>query len=645
MRKIYWIAIVAIIVVASGYFYLQHRLSAPFMSEEVLAQMKSDVAAEDESAFNAGDPRTAQYQEANPLKNVYFGDLHGHSNLSFDSYIFGNRLTLDQSYRFAKGEMMKNGVGEVMQLSVPLDFAAMTDHAEGFGLHEVCRDQNKTDLGIEFCRRLENPDPNLFLELRNQGTKRPPVSSFPELVNDPGKIDGFAEATWSNIVSVADSHNDPGKFTTFAAYEYSPPLPDQGKIHRNVIFRGSTVPARAVSAMDAATELDLWAQLSRDCIEPCEFLTIPHNPNKSWGLAFASHTIDGDEYSVEDWKQRENVEPIVEMFQIKGNSECSIGFGTSDEECRFEQFLPRCEDGQKTGCIFKTSMARDGLKKGLVLEQESGLNPFRFGMIGSTDGHTSNPGDAEEWDFRGMAGLFSASAKRRLSAGRNGKYDILMRNPGGLAAIWAEDNTREALFAAMQRKEVYATSGTRIRLRFFGSFGYQDDLAASRDALKTAYADGVPMGGYINSKAGKIPSFFIWAMRDPLEASLDKVQIIKGWVEDGEAKEEVRDIICSDNRAIDPATNRCAANDATINPANCAFDRTAGATELKTIWRDEGFRIDQNAFYYVRVIQNPTCRWSTYDSLRLGEKPLKNVPATITEMAWSSPIWIGSLAR
>lgn len=640
MRKVYWVGIVVIAIAAAGYAYVQHRLSAPFMSAEDLAALKADVAAQKETAFAAVTPQPARYQEPNPERNVYFGDLHGHSDLSFDSYIFGNRLTLDQSYRFAKGESLINPGGEKMQLAVPLDFAAMTDHAEGFGLHEVCSDPAKTGEGRDFCKRLENPDANLFLELRKQGEKRPPQSNFADLVSDGNKVADYAAMTWQKIVSIAEKHNVPGQFTTFVAYEYSPPLPDSGKIHRNVIFRNSSVPRQAVSAMQAATELDLWKSLSSDCTGPCEFLTIPHNPNKSWGLAFASHTIDGDAYTIDDWKQRAKVEPIVEMFQIKGNSECSIGFGTSDEECGFEQFLPRCAAGQETGCIHRTSMARDGLKKGLLLQQQTGVNPFRFGMIGSTDTHNSSPGDTEEWDFRGMAGLFTASAKSRLSAGRNGDYGNLKRNPGGLAAIWAEDNSRESLFAAMQRKEVYATSGTRIRLRFFGSFDYRDDLPDSADALKTAYRTGVPMGGVVNGKAGATPAFFIWAMRDPLDAPLDKVQVVKGWIENGEAKEEVRDILCSEGRSINPKSGRCSASNARVNMNNCAIDQTRGATELKTLWKDETFNADQNAFYYIRVIQMPTCRWSTYDSLRLGRSPPDNVPPTVTEMAWSSPIWI-----
>ncbi len=644
MRKIYWIGLGVIAIGAAAFFYIQHSLSAPLLTDEDIAAMKADVQTQDETAFIIPDQQAAVVQPANPLQNAYFGDLHVHSDQSFDSYIFGNRLTLDQSYRFAKGETLNNPAGEVMQLTVPLDFAAVTDHAEGFGLFELCADDGKSDEAEEFCEQRETPNYNLFMELRKRGEQRP-VASFDDISGDPAKMRKFADSTWKKIVATADKHNEPGTFTTFAAYEYSPVLPDRGKLHRNVIFRGGKVPSHAISSAEAQSEIDLWAGLVRDCKEPCAFLTIPHNPNRTWGLAFASHTIDGDAYTTEDWQIRAKYEPLVEMYQIKGNSECSIGFGTSDEECGFEQYLPRCEAGQETGCIHPTSMARDGLKKGLLLDQQLGVNPFRFGMIGATDTHLSNPGDTEAWDFRGFAGMLSASAEARLAPGRNGDYSNLFRTPGGLAAVWAEENTREALFAAMQRKEVYATSGTRIKLRFFGGFDYRDTIIDAQDALNTAYANGVPMGGNVSAVADKTPTFFIWAMRDPLSAPLDRVQLVKGWTENGETKEEVRDIICSENRAIDPSTGRCPAINAKVNLKNCAVDEDRGAPELRTFWRDENFRADQNAFYYVRVIQNPTCRWSTYDSLRLGKTPPENVSATNTEMAWSSPIWFNALTR
>jgi len=640
MRWYHWTGLIVGASAIAGYFLVQSRLAAPLVSDAQITQMRAAVEAEDESAFVIPLPQSAEYAEANPLGNVYFGELHTHSSLSFDSYIFGNRLTPEQSYQFAKGEQVTSPVGEPMQLTVPLDFAAVTDHAEGFSLQKQCTDAETGKAMRRLCEQMETPGTNLFLQLREAGEKRPPTRLAETSAEEDARAVIFAQETWAEIVAAADAHNDPGRFTTFAAYEYSPPLPDRGKIHRNVIFRNSNVPGSAVSAYDALTEIDLWDQLSAGCQAPCEFLTIPHNPNKTWGLAFANHTIDGDAYTEADWAMRDRVEPLVEMYQIKGNSECALGVGTTDEECAFEQFLPLCAEGQETGCIFPTSMARDGLKIGLELEAQLGFNPLDFGMIGASDSHNSTPGDTEEWDYRGASGLVSATAKRRLSPGPGGNYRNLLNNPGGLAAIWAPENTRDALFDAMQRKEVYATSGTRIRLRFFGSFNYAPGTEDSPALLETSYSNGVPMGSALSGNTTASPSFLVWALRDPLNAPLDRIQIVKGWTENGETFETVQDVICSEGRTVNPETNHCPETSATVDPVTCGADQNRGAAELKALWTDPDYRAEQNAFYYARVVQNPTCRWSTYDSLRLGQAPPENVPATQTEMAWSSPIWV-----
>ncbi len=637
MRWWMWVILAIVAAAAAGYFVIQSRLSAPMLSQDALAERRAEAASQDETSFNAPAKEPALYPAPNATRNVYFGDLHVHSSLSFDSYIFGNRLSLDEAYRFARGEVVQNAVGETMQLTRPLDFVAITDHSEGFGLHEACDLSDKSDALQAYCDRMERPDARFFLHLRAQGEQRPPVSVLDGFFDTPEDASGLKTATWRRVVETADRHNAPGELTTFAAYEYSPPLPDRGKIHRNVIFRGSDTPNHAPSAFDALTELDLWRQLNATCQSPCEYLTIPHNPNKSWGLAFASQTIDGDPYTEADWRLRQKVEPIVEMFQVKGNSECVIGFGTSDEECAFEQFLPVCEEGQDSKCIFETSMIRDGLKKGLVLEDALGFNPLAFGLIGSTDVHNSNPGDAEEWDYRGANGALSAPARTRLTAPR---ARSLNNNPGGLAAIWAQENTRDALFDAMQRKEVYATSGTRIRLRFFGGFSFAPDILDAPDLLDMAYEAGVPMGSTLPVAGEVSPSFILWAVRDPLSAPIDRVQIIKGWTEDGEVLESVVDVACSDGRMIDPSTGRCGKTPAGVDLSDCSLTSDAGATELKALWTDPSYAPEQNAFYYARVIENPTCRWSTYDSLRLGQEPLSVIDPTVQEMAWSSPIWV-----
>jgi hypothetical protein len=604
---------------------------------EAEAALAAAVEAQNEVAYYKPDSVPAEVHAINSLKNVYFGDLHVHTEQSVDAYLFGNRLDMDTAYRIAKGESVAIATGERVELTRPLDFAALTDHAEGFGRDLACANPDLSKAGQKRCDEFEAPSTMSFLALRAEAGKRPPTKDLSIFGNDENRAKKYANSTWEKIKDAAERHYEPGKFTTFAGYEYSPTLSDRGKHHRNIIFRSMETPNHAISAFDAASEIDLWKKLEATCTEDCQFLTIPHNPNKTWGLAFASETIDGIPYTSDDWRLRERSEPIVEMFQIKGNSECSRAFGAGDEECGFEQFLPPCEEGQETSCIFPTSMVRDGLQKGLVLEDEIGINPLQFGLIGSTDTHNSNPGDAEEWDFRGPAAYMTSPAERRLSSSRG-----LEGNPGGLAAVWAEDNTREALFDAMKRKEVYATSGTRIKLRAFAGFELPDDIAETAD-IAAAYKTGVPMGGSLLGLEEGALSLFVWAAMDPDNAPLARVQVIKGWIENGERQEVVHDIACGGSQ-LDPATGKCAANSAKVDVTDCSWSNSTGASQLKTRWTDPDYSPDEDAFYYVRVVQNPTCRWTTYDSLRLGRQPPKGVPATINEMAWASPIWVKARA-
>ncbi|MEK9820951.1 MAG: DUF3604 domain-containing protein [Gammaproteobacteria bacterium] len=627
-----------LIVAAVVYWQYQVRINAPLRATgpEAEAALKAEIAAQNEDAVYRPQRGPLREQSRNTLKNVYFGDLHIHTSLSFDSYIFGNRLDVETAYRVARGEEAAIATGEVVSLTRPLDFAAVTDHAEGFGLHEACAAEGQTEEGVRLCKEFDEPSIALFLRLREGGEQRPPVRDLTIFGDDPELARRMSAMTWQQVRAVADRYNEPGRFTTFAGYEYSPPLADTGKHHRNVIFKSSVTPDAAISMYHADSEIDLWRKLEATCRGECEFLTIPHNPNKSWGLAFASETIDGVPYEQEDWHLRARSEPIVEMFQIKGNSECSTAFGAGDEECGFEQFFPPCDAGQETLCVTSTSMVRDGLKIGLALENQVGINPMRFGLIGSTDTHNSNPGDTEEWDYRGASGYTASPARRRLEGGRQGNRNSVQRNPGGLAAVWAEENTREALFTAMKRREVYATSGTRIRLRVFAGYEYAltDESAPTVAAL---YGGGVPMGGVLQARSGAAPRFHIWAMKDPESAPLAKVQVIKGWIENGEKQEVVYDLACANDAGADP---RCLPASTAVSLADCRWDENAGAAELRTWWQDPDFDSSQNAFYYVRVVQNPTCRWTTADALRLGVAPPADVPSTVQEMAWASPIWV-----
>ncbi|MDB2630030.1 DUF3604 domain-containing protein [Luminiphilus sp.] len=621
------------VVIICGWFaydYLMTNITFIPSSDEERAAIRAEVAAQDETAFYKPSQSPLIVQSANPINNVYFGDLHIHSSLSADAYLFGSRRDLDATYRFAKGEAAPIETGEVIEITRPLDFAAVTDHAEGFGRVMACLEPATPKIE-EDCELINKPTLLSFLTLRANVEVRPLIENLSYFGDDKAIERQYHLDTWDAIKAAAERHNEPGVFTAFAGYEYSPAMVDRGKHHRNVIFRTSVTPDYAVSAYDADSEIDLWKQLDTTCGEGCEFLTIPHNPNKSWGLAFASETIDGIPYTREDWRLRETFEPLVEMFQIKGNSECALGFGTTDEECGFEQFFPVCDERQTTLCIHPTSMARDGLKKGLVLQESLGFNPMKFGLMASTDTHNANPGDTEEWDYRGANSYMGSPAKNRL---QDGIREPKVVNPGGLAAVWAPENTRDALFEAMSRREVYATSGTRLALRFFAGADLPEDLVKTGD-VSAAYASGVPMGGTIDADAG-VPRLFIWATQDPDNAPLAKIQIIKGWLEDGETHEKVFDVACSDKKT----DGACIAANAPVDLSDCSWSDSAGTPELRTDWVDPDYDASHNAFYYARVIQIPTCRWTTYDSLRLGLEPPADVPATITEMAWSSPIWV-----
>jgi len=611
----------------------------------MLKTLQGQVARENEQAIVKPERKARQKTALNEDKNLYFGDTHIHTALSFDSYLSGNRLGLREAYRFANGEAMRMPSGAVMQISQPLDFVAVTDHAESFGVFRTCKRDDLLESQKKFCQKFESYTPEFYRKLRDAATQRPP--KMPQEYcggYDKALCAEDARSTWRQVAEMADEYNRPGEFTAFAAYEYSPSLTKLGKIHRNVIFKNSTVPKRAANAFDALTVLDLWRSLETECKGECEFLTIPHNMNKTWGIAYSGKTIDGDAYNNSDWALRGRSEPLAEIFQIKGSSECGFSVGASDEECNFELMVPICEGEQVAGCSGRTSFAREGLKIGMELEQGLGFNPLQFGFIGSTDTHNGNPGDTEESDFRGAQSLAKSSAVGRLGYQGGNSFkplSIIQRvNPGGLAAVWARENSRDAIFEAMENREAYATSGTRIKLRFFAGWDFEKELITDPELVHKAYRGGVPMGSVLPRKiASKSPEFLVWAMKDGSAASLQRVQMIKGWVEEGKSREQVFDIACSDGLSPDAKTGRCPDNGAKVDIATCAVSADKGDSQIKVSWNDPDFNPDQAAFYYIRVLENPSCRWSSYDAIRLGIEPRTDIVATVQQRAWSSPIW------
>lgn len=638
-----------------------------------------DYALQDNRKLTLPAPQAATTPPSlNPELNLYWGELHLHTAESFDATLFGNTIRIENAYRFAKGESLSTAGGELMQLSRPLDFVAITDHAEGFGTRTHC---GSSDLSLSeraACWLANEPNPMIFQILagRVRGTAAPGDPSKPAGVYQQTKRNALkpgsfptcrfgegaqqrcyenASVDWARYVDLADKYYEPGLLTTLIGYEYSPGMPDQGKHHRNVIFRSNSVPDRALSSMEAPNAIELWKGLEAGCGENCDFLTIPHNPNKAWGLMYSRYTWDGKKYNEDDWRLRHKREPLAEVFQIKGAQECALGVGATDEECAFEQVFDACEPGETTGCAFETGFVRHGLKVGLELEQELGFNPMQVGLIAATDSHNSNPGDVEEWDFPGAVGAATSSAARRLRAEKETpaayKSTIRFHTSGGLAAVWAPENTREAIFDALARRETYATSGPRMAVRLYAGWGIDDSSISDPSALALLMANSVPMGGVLHSNTKSVgnsqtstensPGFFVWATRDTMDAPLQRVQMIKGWIDgQGQTQEKVVDIACSDRLTVDPTTGRCPDNGANVDLETCNFSTGTGADELKTTWRDPDYDPAQNAFYYVRVLMNPTCRWSSYDAIRLGREPDPRVPATIQERAWTSPVWV-----
>ena len=623
-------------------------------------------------------------------RKAYFGDLHVHTTYSFDGYAFGTLATPYDAYRFAKGEAIANPAGFDMQLSRPLDFYAVTDHAMFLGLVKAAAETSSEFSKNPFSEPYhglnapENMGDNTFSILKRLST----FSSFLQAAVgqirsgelDRDEVLDVVRSAWRDSIDAADQFYDPGNFTTFAAYEYTSSTADMGNLHRNVIFKGTDqLPREPFSRFHSVNPEDLWQWMDELRAKGVESLAIPHNSNGSNGQMFklvdwAGNPLD-DGYA----KKRSRNEPIVEITQIKGTSETHPTLSSRDEWASFEIMPYRVATGALSQ--LEGSYVRDALLNGLSLEQTGMTNPYQFGFIGSSDTHSAASQNSES-KFASKLGLLSGTPERRGSipitglAGEFG-YQVIQLNSklnpsplggssrikisgdiyaggsaptfgaSGLAAAWAEENTRESLYNAFRRKEVFATSGPRIQVRFFAGYDFDETILTAADGIERAYATGVTMGGMLasNDKAGvdsaaqsAEPAFLIMASADLESAPLQRLQIVKGWVDAEGAFEEVMDVACAGGAIVNPETNRCPDNGATVDMGNCSINAETGAGHLSALWRDPAFKAEQRAFYYARVIENPTCRWSTWDANRAGVAPRTDLPATIQERAWSSPI-------
>jgi hypothetical protein len=608
-----------------------------------------------------------------PLRQPFFGDLHVHTRYSADAYIGGTRTEPHDAYAFARGESIvlpdeQEGQTRATRLDRPLDFAAVTDHAEWFGEANLCATPGSVPYDFDICRifrQAELPGTSQFdvtvRWLFPAGIANPPPSL--PFCNEPGvECDDAAVSAWQAMQGAAEEAYDRTAactFTSFVGYEHTN-SPIGRHLHRNVIFRNANVPPFAYSQLETwrdGVPQGVWKAVEENCLDAgtgCDALIIPHNPNLSEGRQFE------DPLSPEDALRRQTMEPLVEMFQLKAGSECrfdrlaGLGVGTTDELCTFEQNL-RAHQGPDATVLPidqypRRNLVRNTLKDGLAFDRQWGVNPWKLGFIGSTDTHESNPGNVAERMFLDVQGNSPVAPGLQIENG-------LRSNPGGLAVVWAEENSRDALFAGLRRRETFATSGTRPLVRFFA--GTLDEVRCGQaDFVARAYRTATPMGGDVGPASGRRgPRFAVWAAKDPgtgaqAGTDLQRVQIVKGWVDDaGDTHEKVFDVVGN------------AANGAGVDPATCQ-PTGAGAAELCAVWRDPDFDPDARAFYYGRVLENPSCRWSTLVCKASGVDPFSPACAeqatvagaafadcclgtdndpflepVIQERAWTSPVW------
>ncbi|MGB2119115.1 MAG: DUF3604 domain-containing protein [Porticoccaceae bacterium] len=630
---------------------------------------------------------TALTKENPGERNAYYGDLHVHTAYSFDGYAFGTLASPHDAYRFARGEAIKNPGGYEMQLTEPMDFYAVTDHGMFLGLAKAAAETDTEFSKNSFSEPyhdLNAPD-NFGTDTLSRFKRMITFADFiPTAVSgifeqkiDRQEVLDITRTAWADTIDAADQFNDPGRFTTFAGYEYTSSTTSMGNLHRNVIFQGTeTLPREPFSRLHSNNPEDLWDWMDELRSKGVESLAIPHNSNGSNGQMFKTVDWSGTPFDNSYVEQRSRNEPIVEITQIKGTSETHPTLSTRDELAGFEITPYRVATGALSQ--LKGSYVREALLTGLTLEAQGSKNPYQFGFIGSSDTHSA-ASQNDESAFSSKLGILSSTAEQRGSIPQKGLRGQLAYystklaetiNPtplgkslyvkingdvyaggasptygaSGFAAAWAEENTRESIYQAFRRKEVFATSGPRIRLRFFAGYEFDATMLTAADGIERAYANGVTMGGTLLAKQQtedntSSPGFLVIASADPKNAPLQRIQVVKGWVDSaGKTHERVMDVACANGAVVDAQTNRCPDNGARVDISDCSINPESGSAELAALWQDPDFDPAQRAFYYARAIENPTCRWSTWDAVRAGVAPRPDFATTLQERAWSSPI-------
>jgi hypothetical protein len=600
----------------------------------------------------AGKRQYSSYPEQTFPNRVYFGDTHLHTSYSWDAGMIGNTLGPDEAYKFARGETVTSSTGLKTKLSRPYDFLVIADHAEGLGVSPMLASADpivmSDTLGRQLSEFVKGGQPDKAYDGWRAATREGKNS----LVNNRKMID----SAWQRLTAAAEKYNEPGRFTALIGYEWTS-IPKGNNLHRNVIYRDGKAKADQIgpfSAVDSSDPEDLWKWMANyEQKTGGKLLAIAHNGNLSNGWMFDDVTLTTKKPLDRDYAQRRmRWEPLYEVTQMKGTGEAHPALSTRDEFADFELWdKGSLGSGEaKTPAMLPREYAREAYKRGLAYEAKLGVNPFKFGMVGSTDSHTSLSTTQEDNFFGKIVALeptadpirFDEVVAGRLKNPEGKRVEQYARqtSASGLAAVWARENTREALWDAMARKEVYATTGTRLRVRVFGGFDFGAKDLERSDFAAQGYRRGVPMGGDLNAApAGKAPTFLVQALRDPDGANLDRVQIIKGWLDAaGKTQEMVYDVAWSGNRKagqdgkLPPVGN-------TVDVKAASYTNAIGTPMLAAYWKDPAFDAKQRAFYYVRVIEIPTPRWTTFDAKFFGVALPKDVPASIQERAYTTPIW------
>jgi hypothetical protein len=595
----------------------------------------------------------AQYKTSIPAaqRHAYFGEMHLHTNMSFDAWTFNVKTTPDMAYKFGRGETVDiNGVKA--KRGWPLDFMAVTDHSEAMGVFNQFDDPNNPLQNTDIGKQIRANKQSAFYLIANARAGGKPLPNL-------NALQAMASA-WGVEIKAANDNYEPGKFTTFIAYEWSSLNQNKYNLHRNVFFNADHAPYPFSSQQSDRPE-DLWSYLEGVRAQGIDAIAIPHNGNVSGGLMYDWNDSDGKPINEVYAQRRALNEPLTEIVQNKGQSDTSPELSPNDEFANYEIF-----DHLLTFPDIKSkphgSYIREAYGRGLVIESRVGVNPYKYGVVGASDIHNGLSTSTQNAFAGGPFGMDPATmmptkdaAKRALDEVKtNALLDMdavinhmkptqehnLIFRPGGITGVWAEENNRDSIFAALKRKETWATSGTRIRVRFFGGWDFDPKMMDSGDWVAAAYAHGVPMGADLPAQSGNgAPKFALWAVKDPDGANLDRIQVIKIWLDGGDYKEKVFDAALSDNRKADPKTGRVRAVGNTVDLKTGKYKNTIGATTLSTVWTDPSFDPKKPAVYYVRVLEIPTPRWNTLLAIKEKLPPPKDAPTTIQERAWASPIW------